>query len=114
MKNRKLPFGYELRMGKVCIKEPEAEVVRQIFRSYQEGASYNRIAGFLGNQPVPYREDGQSWNKNMVARILEDKPNNSAETPENMRIARERQGTASAAGPGSMRPLRHPDGQKSA
>lgn len=72
MKNRKLPFGYELRMGKVCIKEPEAEVVRQIFRSYQEGASYNQIAGLLGNQPVPYREDGQSWNKNMVARILQD------------------------------------------
>ena len=62
MKNRKLPFGYELRMGKVCIKEPEAEVVRQIFRSYQEGASYNQIAGFLGSQPVPYREDGQPWN----------------------------------------------------
>ena len=72
MKNRKLPFGYELRMGKVCIKEPEAEVVRQIFQSYQEGASYNQIAGFLVNQPVPYREDGQPWNKNMVARILQD------------------------------------------
>ena len=72
MKNRKLPFGYELRMGKVCIKESEAEVVRQIFRSYQEGASYNQIAGFLGSQPVPYREDGQPWNKNMVARILQD------------------------------------------
>lgn len=72
MKNRKLPFGYMLRMGKVCIKEPEAEVVRQIFHSYQEGASYNRIAGILGSQPVPYREDGQSWNKNMVARILQD------------------------------------------
>ena len=40
--------------------------------SYQEGASYNQIAGFLGSQPVPYREDGQPWNKNMVARILQD------------------------------------------
>ena len=65
MKNRKLPFGYELRMGKVCIKESEAEVVRLIFRSYQEGASYNQIAGFLGSQPIPYREEGQPWNKNM-------------------------------------------------
>ena len=72
MKNRKLPFGYELRMGKVCIKASEAEVVQKIFRSYQEGASYNRIAGFLGSQPVSYREDGQPWNKNMVARILQD------------------------------------------
>ena len=72
MKNRKLPFGYELRMGKVCIKEPEAAVVRQIFHSYREGASYNQIAGSLGSQPVPYREDGQPWNKNMVARILQD------------------------------------------
>ena len=72
MKNRKLPFGYELRMGKVCIKASEAEVVRLIFRSYQEGASYNRIAELLGSQPVSYREDGQPWNKNMVARILQD------------------------------------------
>ena len=73
MKNRKLPFGYELRMGKVCIKASEAEVVQKIFRSYQEGASYNRIAGFLGSQPVSYREDGQPWNKNMAARILADR-----------------------------------------
>lgn len=72
MKNRKLPFGYELRMGKVCIKVSEAEVVQKIFRSYQEGASYNRIAGILGSQPVSYREDSQPWNKNMVARILQD------------------------------------------
>ena len=72
MKNRKLPFGYELRMGKVCIKASEAEVVQKIFRSYQEGASYNRIAGFLGSQPVPYREDGQPWNKNICLLYTSD------------------------------------------
>lgn len=72
MKNRKLPFGYELRMGRVCVKESEAEVVKQIYQSYREGASYNQIAGFLGSQPIPYREEGQPWNKNMVARILQD------------------------------------------
>ena len=72
MKNRKLPFGYELRMGRVCIKESEAEVVRQIFHSYQAGASYTQIVEALGGQPIPYREDGQPWNKNMVARILQD------------------------------------------
>lgn len=72
MKNRKLPFGYEMRMGKMCLKEREAELVKLIFQRYSEGISYNQIVSILSNQPIPYRETGQPWNKNMVARILQD------------------------------------------
>ena len=72
MKNRKLPFGYEMRMGKMCLKEREAELVKLIFQRYSEGISYNQIVSIPGNQPIPYRETGQPWNKNMVARILQD------------------------------------------
>lgn len=72
MKNRKLPFGYEMRMGKMCLKEREAELVKLIFQRYSEGMSYNQIVSILTNQPIPYRETGQPWNKNMVARILQD------------------------------------------
>ena len=29
--NRKLPFGYAMRMGKICIQEQEAGLVKEIF-----------------------------------------------------------------------------------
>lgn len=51
MKIRKLPFGYEMRMGKICVKEQESTLVKQIFQSYSEGDSYNQIVGILSNQP---------------------------------------------------------------
>ena len=72
MKIRKIPFGYEMRMGKICVKERESTLVKQIFQRYSEGISYNQIVGILSNQPVPYRKNDQPWNKNMVARILQD------------------------------------------
>lgn len=72
MKIRKLPFGYEMRMGKICVKEQESTLVKQIFQSYSEGDSYNQIVGILSNQPIPYLQTDQPWNKNMVARILQD------------------------------------------
>ena len=56
MKNRKLPFGYEMRMGKMCLKERAAELVKLIFQRYSEGISYNQIVSILSNQPIPYRE----------------------------------------------------------
>lgn len=68
---RKLPFGYETRMGKVCIQEQEAEVVVGIFDAYAEGVSYLKLTAYLNGQSVPYHEPGRPWNKNMVARILQ-------------------------------------------
>ena len=53
MKNRKLPFGYEMRMGKMCLKEREAELVKLIFQRYSEGISYNQIVSILSIQPTP-------------------------------------------------------------
>ena len=44
MANRKLPFGYCIRNGQICIAEAEAEVVRMIFTSYAEGNSYETLA----------------------------------------------------------------------
>ena len=70
--NRKLPFGYTMRMGKVCINEQEAGLVRKIFSDYAGGASYRQLTEKLNAQPVPYNEPGKSWNKNMVARMLID------------------------------------------
>ena len=69
--NRKQPFGYKMEWGEIVIQEREASVVRWIFQSYLTGASYNDLTEALEKGNVPY-EVGKLWNKNMVARILEN------------------------------------------
>lgn len=71
MKNRKLPFGYQMERGKAVIHPKEAEIVMVVFRQYVSGSSYLEVVQMLKTQPVPY-DTGRLWNKNMVARILED------------------------------------------
>lgn len=71
MGKRKLPFGYQLKQGDVTIHEAEAALVNEIFERYVLGASYLDITRMLKNQPVTYQPD-KLWNKNMVARILEN------------------------------------------
>lgn len=70
--NRKLPFGYAMQMGKICIQEQEAGLVKEIFSDYIRGASFLQITEKLNSQPVAYNLQTR-WNKNMVARILEDR-----------------------------------------
>lgn len=69
--NRKQPFGYKMEWGEIVIQEREASVVRWIFQSYLTGASYHDLTKALEKGDVPY-EVGKLWNKNMVARILEN------------------------------------------
>ena len=71
MANRKLPFGYCLHNGQVREEEQEEEIVRLIFRRYADGASYGKLAEELNATGCPYAP-GRPWNKNMVARILQD------------------------------------------
>lgn len=71
MVNRKLPFGYRIRGGQVQIAEDEAKTVRMIYDRYIAGASYDRLVDELNGHDVPYAP-GKRWNKNMVARILQD------------------------------------------
>lgn len=69
--NRKLPFGYRMELGEIQPHPQEAEAVRWIFQQYLAGVSYNALADDLQEQGVPYDGD-KPWNKNMVARILEN------------------------------------------
>lgn len=71
MANRTLPFGYRMSHGKVCITEEEAELVRMIFSGYAEGDSYETLTRWLNGQSIPYFP-GKPWNKNAVARMLQD------------------------------------------
>ena len=70
MGNRKLPFGYQMRMGEIVRNGPEAKAVRDIFLQYTLGASLKEIAEQM-SKTGPIYDEGKSWNKNMVARILE-------------------------------------------
>ena len=71
MGNRKQPFGYRMTLGEITIQPEEAETVRSIYLQYIAGASFKQLAEQLQAEDVLYDED-KSWNKNMVARILED------------------------------------------
>ena len=71
MGNRKQPFGYRMKMGEVVLHAQEAKLVEYIFQQYLSGASFNILVAQLREQPIPY-DEGKLWNKNMVARILED------------------------------------------
>lgn len=68
---RKQPFGYKMQWGKIVLQEQEAPVVRWIYQTYLSGASYNELVETLRKQTIPYIT-GKLWNKNMVARILEN------------------------------------------
>ena len=71
MGNRKLPFGYQMRMGEIIRNEQEAKAVQDIFLQYTLGASLKEIAEQMSKIGPAY-DEGKSWNKNMVARILEN------------------------------------------
>lgn len=71
MANRKLPFGYCMRGGQICVAGEEAEVIQIIFASYGAGNSYETLAEWLNDRGIPYSPE-KKWNKNAVARILQD------------------------------------------
>jgi len=71
-KNRYLPYGYTIENGKTIMEPQEAEVIRRIYREYAEGLSYKKIAQMLTEDGICYLPGKPVWNKNMVARILQN------------------------------------------
>lgn len=70
--NRYLPYGYKVENGKITTQLQEAEIIRRIYSWYAEGLSYKKIAEQLTESGVRYMPDKPQWNKNMVARILQN------------------------------------------
>ena len=56
MGNRKLPFGYQMRMGEIIRNEPEAKAVQDIFLQYTLGASLKEIAEQMSKTGPTYDE----------------------------------------------------------
>lgn len=69
--NRTQPFGYKMEYGQVVIDPLEARWVTLIYEQYIRGDSFQRLTEMMWNTGLCYDAQKQ-WNKNMIARILQD------------------------------------------
>lgn len=72
MKNRRFPYGYEMKNGVIVVCPSEADILRRIFADYISGAFLKAIADRLTAEKVEYLPGEYSWNKNRIKRIIED------------------------------------------
>lgn len=70
--NRTQPFGYRMEYGKVIIDPDESRWVIYIYEQYILGESFKSLSDTLCGTGIHYDGD-KPWNKNMVARILQDR-----------------------------------------
>ena len=70
-KHRKFPFGYRMEFGKMVMDPDESRWVIYIFEQYIKGDSFKALSDKLTVNGIHYDMD-KPWNKNMVARILQD------------------------------------------
>ena len=70
--NRTQPFGYRMEFGKVVADPDEARWVVYIYEQYILGESFKSLSDTLCGTGIRYDTD-KPWNKNMVARILQDR-----------------------------------------
>lgn len=71
-KTRFIPYGYTIRDGRTIIEHTEADVIRQIFNDYINGASLKEIAEDLTARCIPYTEKASVWDKARIARIIDN------------------------------------------
>lgn len=71
--NRTIPYGYKIENGKLTIDPEEKHIVVRIYERYANGESYLQIAERLTALGVRYIPEKIHWNKNMVARVLQNK-----------------------------------------
>lgn len=69
--SRKLPFGYKMEGGRITCQQEECCAVKFIFTEYQHGASFKELADIMAQKGILY-DRSKPWNKNMIARILQD------------------------------------------
>lgn len=72
-KKRYFPFGYAMINGKIEIISEESNLIHQVFLKYLEGKSLQQLSSMAEQSGLLFRENTGSWNKNMIARILDDK-----------------------------------------
>lgn len=71
-KIRYIPYGYTMRNGRTVISNEKAEVIREIFKAYLDGASLKAIAEELTGRQIPYTQKTTTWDKARIARIIDN------------------------------------------
>ena len=71
-KIRYIPYGYTMRNGRTAISNEEAEVIREIFKAYLDGASLKAIAEELTGRQIAYTQKTTTWDKARIARIIDN------------------------------------------
>lgn len=72
MKQRKHPYGYAIRDGVIAVDPKEEVHLRWIFEAYASGRSYQELADALAAKGIPYCGEQGGWNKNVIARLLQN------------------------------------------
>lgn len=73
MANRYVAYGYEITDGKMSVIDSERDIVENIFGMYINGNTLLEISNRLNQSGISYNNDGRSWNKNIIKRILDNK-----------------------------------------
>lgn len=71
-KIRYFPFGYHMVDGEIEVVPEERELLEKIFEGYQQGKSLQKLSEMANQSGIVFREHAPNWNKNMIARILDD------------------------------------------
>lgn len=69
---RTVPFGYAVEKGKKVIVAYEAAVIIEVYEHYCSGETFKQIADSLTARGVKYLKNDSQWNKNNVARLIDD------------------------------------------
>lgn len=70
---RMISYGYKMTNGILSISGEESAIVTEIFQRYGNGGDLKSIADDLTNRGIIYFQEKNVWNKNMIARIIENR-----------------------------------------
>ena len=71
-KKRYFPFGYRMTNGVMGIVPEESVLIQKLFNDYLTGISLKKLAEMAQQTGVKFRDNTERWNKNMIARMLDD------------------------------------------
>lgn len=72
VRQRHVPFGYQIRNGLAEVVEEEAEIVRTVFCDYLAGMPTYKIARRLSEQGIPNANGEPSWHHGGVGKLLDN------------------------------------------
>lgn len=65
-------YGYSVVNNRFIVNNAEAEIVSEVFEKYLSGSTLKTIADELTERKIQYYKEKNTWNKNMISRIIEN------------------------------------------